>query len=416
MSVPACLGLELAHQPGPAAVAVLEHEVQQERREDEDRADGHRRARERGDVDGEQAPQPVDEAVERRRSRRPGRRSATRPLATSAIPSDTAATICRRYGTTETISRIRARAKTTRPTPQATAEAIARDRPRARRPAHRRRERRRDDEREQDGRRDRREDDRQGDEDEARGRRSRGRASRPRRAGRARPGRTGGGVRRAAQLSRRQRSRRPPITGRGGRQPSIAFFLSASYSGTVIAPESLSWLSFSIWSAVLTPAAAFWAASAWVIICTSWAVTLGRADDVDQRAEERDDEDHDDPDRLPAARQVVAAEDVREDRDEDPDQHEPEEEDDHRPDHVPERVGRAADVRARGDQQAEQRQRRQRGPDQQLAKILESHSGSSPSVCRHSPRRTVSPRRAARRSRYTVPDRARAPIRAARCP
>ena len=61
-----------------------------------------------------------------------------------------------------------------------------------------------------------------------------------------------------------------------GRQPSIAFFLRASYSGTVIAPESLSWLSFSIWSAGVTPAAAFWAASAWVIIWTSWAVTFGR--------------------------------------------------------------------------------------------------------------------------------------------
>ena len=73
------------------------------------------------------------------------------------------------------------------------------------------------------------------------------------------PDRHGGGeVRRAAQLSRRQRSRRPPSHGvQRGRQPSIAFFLSASYSGTVIAPESLSWLSFSIWSAGLTPAAAF---------------------------------------------------------------------------------------------------------------------------------------------------------------
>ena len=59
-------------------------------------------------------------------------------------------------------------------------------------------------------------------------------------------------------------------------QPSMAFCLSASYSGTVIAPDSLSWLSFSIWSAGVTPAAAFTAASAWVIIWTSWAVTFGR--------------------------------------------------------------------------------------------------------------------------------------------
>ena len=59
-------------------------------------------------------------------------------------------------------------------------------------------------------------------------------------------------------------------------QPSMAFCLSASYSGTVMAPDSLSWLSFSIWSAGVTPAAAFEAASCWVISRTSWAVTLGR--------------------------------------------------------------------------------------------------------------------------------------------
>ncbi len=68
----------------------------------------------------------------------------------------------------------------------------------------------------------------------------------------------------------------PSVKASGGRQPSIAFCLRASYSGSVIAPEALSWLSFSIWSAGVTPAAAFVAASCWVISWTSWAVTLGR--------------------------------------------------------------------------------------------------------------------------------------------
>ena len=206
-----------------------------------------------------------------------GAPTATRPSATSEIPSDTAATICRRYGTTETMSRIRARAKTARPTPQATAEAIARDRPRARSPRTVGRERRRHDEREQHGRRDGREDDRQGDEDEAQ---AGGHEDAPADRGEpVEPDRHGRGAGCGGRRSCHSVSGRAALRSRGsrGRQPSIAFFLSASYSGTVIAPDSLSWLSFSIWSAVLTPAAAFCAASAWVISCTSWAVTFGRA-------------------------------------------------------------------------------------------------------------------------------------------
>jgi len=46
--------------------------------------------------------------------------------------------------------------------------------------------------------------------------------------------------------------------------------------GCVIAPEASNWFSFSIWSAVDTPAAALAAASAWVMSWTSWAVTFGR--------------------------------------------------------------------------------------------------------------------------------------------
>ena len=63
---------------------------------------------------------------------------------------------------------------------------------------------------------------------------------------------------------------------------------------------------------------------------------LRPGDQVDDRAEERDDEDQDHPSGLGPSGEVPPAEDVREHGDEDPDRHEPEEEDEHGPQDVPE--------------------------------------------------------------------------------
>src|SRR6186997_724526 len=63
---------------------------------------------------------------------------------------------------------------------------------------------------------------------------------------------------------------------------------------------------------------------------------LRTRDHVDEDSEEGQDHDEEDPARLPASREVVAAEDVAEDRDEHPDEEEPEEEGEHREEDVAE--------------------------------------------------------------------------------
>src|SRR3954469_8427156 len=64
---------------------------------------------------------------------------------------------------------------------------------------------------------------------------------------------------------------------------------------------------------------------------------LWSRDDVDQRAEERKDEQQNDPAGLRSTAEIIAAKDVAEQRDEQPDGRDPREEHDHGPQHAAER-------------------------------------------------------------------------------
>ena len=122
-----------------------------------------------------------------------------------------------------------------------------------------------------------------------------------------------------------------------------AFAFIASNSACVIAPESSSFLAFSISSAGL-PARDRLDVRRLLRLRRLHRLHVALRhpgvvrDQVDEHAEERQDDDEDDPERLREAARVVPAEDVPEDRDQEPEPDHEREERDHPPQHIQERV------------------------------------------------------------------------------